>query len=96
MAEISKVDFAVTPESLENGKKQVGPVPKFKVTGTLATAVCPISQPFTGEVTVEDCDSKIKSVELQLVRVETCGKNPFPDSSYFYFYFFFREMFWGT
>jgi len=29
--------------------------------------------PFTGELTVEHCDMKVKSIELQLVRVETCG-----------------------
>ena len=30
-------------------------------------------EPVTGEVTVENVDAKIKSIELQLVRVETCG-----------------------
>lgn len=33
-----------------------------------------ISQPLTGEVVVENSDVPIKSIELQLVRVETCGK----------------------
>jgi hypothetical protein len=71
--ETSKVDFSITPESLENGKKQSGRVPNFKITGSMASVVCPITQPFTGELVVEECDAKIKSIELQLVRVETCG-----------------------
>lgn len=72
-AEISKVEFSVTPENLENAKKQLAPVPNFKVTGHLTSVVCPITLPFTGEVTVEECDVAIKSIEIQLVRVETCG-----------------------
>ena len=50
-------------------------VPGFRVSGKLYTATCQITMPFTGEVTVENADLKIKSIELQLVRVETCG-NP--------------------
>jgi len=77
--EVSKVDFTITPESLESSKKQVSAlVPNFKITGTLTSAVCSITQPFTGEVTVESCDAKIKSIELQLVRAETCGMGTFP------------------
>jgi hypothetical protein len=30
-------------------------------------------EPFTGELCVEHCDAVIRSIELQLVRVETCG-----------------------
>jgi len=30
-------------------------------------------KPFTGEIIVEDSKAIIKSIELQLVRVETCG-----------------------
>ena len=48
-------------------------VPGFRVSGKLYTATCPITMPFTGEVTVENADMKVKSIELQLVRVETCG-----------------------
>jgi len=48
-------------------------IPNFKISGHLTTVNCPISQPFTGELVVEECETKIKSVELQLVRVETCG-----------------------
>jgi len=32
-----------------------------------------LDEPFTGEVSLSESDAVIKSVELQLVRVETCG-----------------------
>ena len=39
----------------------------------LDTANCVITKPFTGEVTVSHSSAPIMSIELQLVRVETCG-----------------------
>ena len=39
--------------------------------GKLHKSKCPISQPLTGEVVVELSQSPIRSVELQLVRVES-------------------------
>jgi len=66
--------FALVPESLENVRKSaLGQVPKFKITGQLDSTVCNLAQPLTGEIVVEECSATIKSVELQLVRVETCG-----------------------
>jgi hypothetical protein len=35
--------------------------------------VCNINKPFSGEFSIVEADATIKSVELQLVRVETCG-----------------------
>lgn len=67
-----KVDFTVSPESLQNVKNRSG-VPQFLVTGHLDTANCVITKPFTGELTVSHSSAPIRSVELQLVRVETCG-----------------------
>eukprot|EP01111_Echinosteliopsis_oligospora_P018141 TRINITY_DN815_c0_g1_i1.p1 TRINITY_DN815_c0_g1~~TRINITY_DN815_c0_g1_i1.p1 ORF type:complete len:326 (-),score=88.05 TRINITY_DN815_c0_g1_i1:7-984(-) len=69
-----KVPFTITPETLENIKKASRKnVPNFKLTGDLSSAVCSIEDPFTGNVVLESSDAIIKSVELQLVRVETCG-----------------------
>jgi len=48
-------------------------IPRFKITGRLDATVCRITDPFTGELCVQSCDAVIKSIELQLVRVETCG-----------------------
>ena len=67
-----RVDFTVNPESLQNVKNRTG-VPEFLVTGYLDTANCVITKPFTGEVTVSRSSAPIRSIELQLVRVETCG-----------------------
>ena len=67
-----RVDFTVNPESLQNVKNRTG-VPEFLVTGYLDTANCVITKPFTGEVTVSHSSASIRSIELQLVRVETCG-----------------------
>lgn len=33
-----------------------------------------ITQPLTGELVVESAEAAVKSIELQLVRVETCGE----------------------
>jgi len=48
-------------------------VPDFRVTGKIDTVNCSITKPFSGEVTVERSAATIRSIELQLVRVETCG-----------------------
>lgn len=65
------VKFTITPESLQN--KDKCRIPRFSVTGHLDSTVCCITKPFTGELVVEHSELPIKSVELQLVRVETCG-----------------------
>ena len=67
-----RVDFTVNPQSLQNVKNRSN-VPDFLVTGHLDTANCVITKPFTGEVTVSHSSAPIRSIELQLVRVETCG-----------------------
>ena len=66
--------FSIVPESLENVRKSaLNRIPTFKVSGQLDSVVCSIQHPLSGEVTVEECSATIKSVELQLVRVETCS-----------------------
>lgn len=49
-------------------------LPKFLIRGHLNSTNCVITQPLTGELVVESSEAAIKSIELQLVRVETCGK----------------------
>lgn len=61
-------------QSLGNVRKaSVEKIPNFKVVGHLDSAQLLITHPLTGEVCVEESDAIIKSIELQLVRVETCG-----------------------
>ena len=68
------VPFEITPASLENVKKSsLKSVPDFKVVGSLDRTISDITQPFTGHLAVIHCAVPIKSIELQLVRVETCG-----------------------
>jgi len=68
------IKFTITPDSLENVKKNsLKSIPKFKITGGIESALCNINRPFQGELVVEESEAVIKSIELQLVRVETCG-----------------------
>lgn len=65
-------EFEITPEALENVRKtKVSEIPSFLIKGTLNRTNCPLSSPFTGEITVVHSAAKIRSIELQLVRVET-------------------------
>jgi len=71
-AKVKPVNFTITPDTLTNVKEKQN-VPKFKVKGHLDSSCLQISKPLTGELTVVQCDALIKSIEIQLVRVETCG-----------------------
>nr|KAF6476856.1 VPS26 endosomal protein sorting factor C [Rousettus aegyptiacus] len=68
----SPVDFTITPETLQNVKERAL-LPKFLIRGHLNSTSCVITQPLTGELVVESSEAAIRSIELQLVRVETCG-----------------------
>ncbi|XP_053561910.1 vacuolar protein sorting-associated protein 26C [Bombina bombina] len=68
----SPVDFTITPETLQNVKERAS-LPKFLIRGHLDSTNCVITQPLIGELIVETSEVAIKSIELQLVRVETCG-----------------------
>lgn len=64
--------FDISPESLENVSASIlSTIPRFQVSGRLHRSNFPINQPFTGEVIVQQSDAPIRSLELQLVRVET-------------------------
>jgi hypothetical protein len=88
MADSKPIAFTITPESVHNrevslsfhrlGSKllflqRLSQLPKFTVTGKLDSSACLLSKPLTGEVTIHKCDIPIKSIELQLLRAETCG-----------------------
>ncbi|XP_075548168.1 vacuolar protein sorting-associated protein 26C isoform X2 [Dermacentor variabilis] len=66
------VNINITPESLQNVRDH-SRVPRFLIKGRIDSTCCCITKPFTGVLSVENCDSAIRSIELQLVRVETCG-----------------------
>lgn len=69
---IVSVPFTISPDSITNAKERHR-IPSFKVTGKLDSASCLITKPFTGEIVVEQTSAPIKSIELQLCRIETCG-----------------------
>jgi hypothetical protein len=64
--------FDISPQSLEGvNSSVVSTIPKFHIVGRLHKSTYPINLPFTGEVVVKECEVPIRSMELQLVRVET-------------------------
>ena len=66
------VDFKITKSSLENVHADVmRTLPDFHFEGRIPTSRCPVNSPFTGELEIKDAKAPIKSVSLQLVRVET-------------------------
>ncbi|XP_076264082.1 vacuolar protein sorting-associated protein 26C isoform X2 [Rhynchophorus ferrugineus] len=64
------VSFELSPANLASGGSGA---PDFLLRGYLDTVCCNIVKPFRGQLTLVRCASPIRSIELQLVRVETCG-----------------------
>eukprot|EP01130_Rhizamoeba_saxonica_P003011 TRINITY_DN1310_c0_g1_i1.p1 TRINITY_DN1310_c0_g1~~TRINITY_DN1310_c0_g1_i1.p1 ORF type:complete len:299 (-),score=67.22 TRINITY_DN1310_c0_g1_i1:43-810(-) len=60
-------------EKVEAKKSLEGAIPEFSVGGYFETTNCNIKEPLRGAVIVEHCSEPIKSIELQLIRVETSG-----------------------
>lgn len=68
----TSIDFNMTPDTLKNvNPKFQSVIPKFQIIGKLHRDRFPIHRPFTGELIVKDSATPIRSIELQLVRVET-------------------------
>ena len=65
-------EFTITPASLENVRRSsLSSIPDFKISGKMFRTNCSITKPLTGEVVIEQAATPVKSIELQLVRVET-------------------------
>jgi len=65
--------FKVSPDSLQNVKEaSKKKIPDFLFEGFLTNTNCNVNKPMTGEITIKKCAVDIKSIELQLVRVESC------------------------
>ena len=68
------VSFSITPDSLQNVRKgTAAKIPDFLFEGRLDSVICSVSEPLTGEITVKRSALPIRSIEIQLVRVETCS-----------------------
>uniref|UniRef100_H2YPB9 Vacuolar protein sorting-associated protein 26C n=1 Tax=Ciona savignyi TaxID=51511 RepID=H2YPB9_CIOSA len=63
------LNFTICPKN-ENSKTDMQ---RFSVRGRLDSCVCCITKPFMGELIVERSENPIRSIELQLMRVETVG-----------------------
>lgn len=67
------VKFSITPDSLRKNAKERIQIPRFQITGRLNEMIACITKPLTGHLTIQHSEVPIKSIEIQLVRVETCG-----------------------
>lgn len=64
-------DFEILPTSLENVRSdRLSAIPPFRVVGNLAQTNASLMAPFVGQIVVEESEEPIRSLELQLVRVE--------------------------
>ena len=65
--------FKVSPDSLQNVKESSKKkIPEFLFEGKLHHTNCHVNLPLEGELLIKKCAVDIKSIELQLVRVESC------------------------
>ena len=78
--ELTKYEFVMTPETLRKKKKKktktnednsTKEISDFCIRGHLDLTRCRLSDPLVGIVVVERSDRPIKSLELQLLRVES-------------------------
>ncbi|XP_041968870.1 vacuolar protein sorting-associated protein 26C isoform X2 [Aricia agestis] len=73
-APIKPVRCEINPTTVRGGANGGGSrMPAFHIYAELDSIVCPLDKPLTGKLRVDECSVGIKSIELQLVRVETCG-----------------------
>jgi hypothetical protein len=61
--------FVITPDSLEASTTKA--VPKFRFEGQIYSMNCAFNEAFDGFIMTKDSEFVIKSIEVQLVRVET-------------------------
>ncbi len=62
-------DFQITPDSLEGMTTKT--LPKFRFEGRIYTTNCAFNEAFDGYIIIKDSEYVIKSIEVQLVRVES-------------------------
>ncbi|XP_030387319.1 vacuolar protein sorting-associated protein 26C [Scaptodrosophila lebanonensis] len=70
------IPFSLSPETLQKNAaspKERLSMPRFLITGRLDCSECCVTKPITGTLMVQQTEAAIKSIEMQLVRVETCG-----------------------
>ena len=61
--------FAITPDNLEANTTKT--LPKFRFDGQIYSTNCSFYEPFDGYIIMRQSEFPIKSIEVQLVRVES-------------------------
>lgn len=64
------VSFTISPASIENPGK-LSNVPNFRIVGELASNVFELNNEFDGWISVMESSKGIKSIELQVIRIES-------------------------
>ena len=64
-------DFSISADTLAADPKSGGKVLRFSFSGQIASVNCCFDEPFDGFLILHESEIKIKSIEIQLVRVET-------------------------
>jgi Vacuolar protein sorting-associated protein 26 len=62
--------FIITPNSIANPNK-ITSLPEFRVEGELASSVFELDREFSGWLTIVEATKPIKSIDLQLIRIES-------------------------
>lgn len=62
----------ITPASVERMHSGLS-IPDFRVCGAIDNLNCDLRKPMTGEIIVDKCTTGLSSIDLQLIRIETCG-----------------------
>ena len=66
--------FTLTPQTLQNVlRHNVTGIPEYEIKGYINDTICDITEPLEGEIEIVKTSSRIKSLEVQLVRVESCS-----------------------
>eukprot|EP01127_Copromyxa_protea_P006207 TRINITY_DN16018_c0_g1_i1.p1 TRINITY_DN16018_c0_g1~~TRINITY_DN16018_c0_g1_i1.p1 ORF type:complete len:295 (-),score=47.83 TRINITY_DN16018_c0_g1_i1:43-927(-) len=68
---VQKEEFYINPDSVEGSRKVS--LPEFSIRGQIDNLNVKIDKALTGSLILEKCEEPIKCIEIQLVRVETCG-----------------------
>ncbi|CAG9328976.1 unnamed protein product [Blepharisma stoltei] len=68
------VPFNISPASIENPGK-LSNVPNFRIVGELASSVFELNGDFNGWLSVMESSKGIKSIELQVIRIESITSN---------------------
>ncbi|CAD8095605.1 unnamed protein product [Paramecium primaurelia] len=69
--QLKQEQFIITPDRLlGNQSVQNKQNAKFKIHGIIDSAICQFQEGFNGSVNVEECESEIRTIDLQMIRVE--------------------------